>query len=140
MSCERQAAELSELHFLYSKELLEEIFRSDTQGEERVLTYLFKKQEPALSGELSHALRMTSGRMANILKALEKKKYVTRLSSRDDRRKVLVYLTEAGTHYIQPLYQQTLLDHQQLLEQMGESDATEFLRLIRKAIQIAQKK
>ena len=119
MSCERQAAELSEPRFLYSKELLEEIFRS---------------------GELSHALRLTSGRMANILKALEKKKYITRLSSRDDRRKVLVYLTEAGTRYIEPLYQQTLLDHQQLLERMGESDATEFLRLIRKAIQITQQK
>ncbi len=136
MSYQELAEELCELHFLYSKELSNIIAKAASQGEERVLLYLWRHQGQVLSGELTKELRLTSGRMANILRVLEKKKYIERRIDAQDKRKVKVILQEKGRVFIMDIYKRRLQEHQKLLEELGTKDSRELIRLMKKAIHI----
>jgi len=70
------------------------------QGEMKVLSYIAIAKHELLPGQLSSALEMTAGRIAGILRSLEKKGYITRRTDIADRRRVLVSITEQGREYI----------------------------------------
>lgn len=70
------------------------------QGEMKVLSYIAVAEHELLPGQLSAALEMTAGRIAGILRSLEKKGYITRRTDIADRRRVLVSITEQGSEYI----------------------------------------
>lgn len=124
------------MHFFYAKEFYTLLDQISGQGEDGVLTYLLKYNNKALSGELADKLRITSGRMANILKVLEKKNYIQREILPDDKRKVLVLLTEKGQEYIEKKYRTVMEQHELFLEQLGEDDAKEYIRLLKKVFHI----
>lgn len=63
-----------------------------------VLATLRRSGKPysQLPGELSKALGFTSGGMSNLLRRLEKLKYIKRVPNVDDERSILVNLTPLG--------------------------------------------
>lgn len=64
-------------------------------GEGAMMVILYRKGS-ATAGELSEFLRVGSGRIANLLKTSEKKGIIQREHCDDDKRKVMVTLTEKG--------------------------------------------
>lgn len=102
---------------------------SGIQGERRVLQYLHETKNPATPGEMSCFHRLTTARIANILLSLEKKGMIERRPDPDDRRKVMVYLTEAGTREAEKGRQECLSWIRCMLEYLGEDDARELVRL-----------
>lgn len=71
------------------------------QGEMRVLSYLCTSAQCDVQpGEIAAALDMTGGRIAGILRTLEKKGYIERTRSPGDRRNVLVNPTPSGLTHI----------------------------------------
>ncbi len=88
--------QLKELYFSKSPVGFEEFLR----GEMKVLSFISREDRELLPGQLSSALEMTGGRIAGILRSLEKKGYITRRTDELDRRRVLVSITENGSRYI----------------------------------------
>ncbi|WP_432651694.1 MarR family winged helix-turn-helix transcriptional regulator [Huintestinicola sp.] len=88
--------QLKELYFSRSPVGLEEFL----QGEMKVLSFINREDRELLPGQLSSSLEMTGGRIAGILRSLEKKRYITRRTDELDRRRVLVSITESGSRYI----------------------------------------
>lgn len=88
--------QLKELYFSRSPVGLEEFL----QGEMKVLSFINREDRELLPGQLSSSLEMTGGRIAGILRSLEKKGYITRRTDELDRRRVLVSITESGSRYI----------------------------------------
>ena len=63
------------------------------RGEEQLLLMLAHRDKAVCAGELAECVGLTSGRVANILKQLERKGYIERTPGTQDKRKVLVCLT-----------------------------------------------
>lgn len=108
-------------------------------GKTGVLTLLFRHTRPMLAGELASTLGLSTGRMASILKGLEGNGLVHRVSVPGDKRRVSVSLTPEGIQWAQGLYEHALAQVSRLLEDLGESDARDLLRLIEKMKQMAQR-
>ncbi len=132
------AEELTRLHY----ENLPEINRLGSmvsnRGEDGVVLCLYSSECALLAGELGERTGLSTGRIANILRKLEAKGFVKRIQDELDRRCVHVSLTEQGRAYAQGLKNSAVQAHGELLERLGSTDATEFVRIVRRCIRSAR--
>ena len=103
------------------------------RGEEQLLLTLAHRDN---AGELAECVGLTSGRVANILKQLERKGYIERTPGTQDKRKVLVCLTAAGREYAKQVYHKEVDGYAWLLCVLGEADAREFMRLLKQGVKL----
>ncbi|WP_124101114.1 MarR family transcriptional regulator [Ruminococcus sp. Marseille-P6503] len=108
------------------------------QGELKMLNYLSSNGSDNISpSDLCRNLYMTSARVAAALKSAERKGYVKRRISDSDRRVVIVSLTEEGRRYAQQKKDGLSKKLYRLLEQLGEKDSAELIRIIRRLTEIS---
>ena len=131
------ADELCDIHFLYARDLANVFEQHSTRGEEAALFWLSKLKNPVSAGELAARLGITSGRIANILSSLARKKLIERHRSSRDRRQINITLTEAGAAHIQQVYESAKASHISLLKKMGSGEAEDFIRLTSLAVKTA---
>lgn len=105
------------------------------KGENVLLSYLheFKVSTPSV---LAVVLDVTPARIAAILRSLEKKDFIFRGIDLEDKRRVVVELTEKGFEFAEKLRRDIAEHSLALFESLGENDATEFLRLIKKISEV----
>lgn len=109
------------------------------QGEGGILMYLFLKNDGVTAGELKDALGVGSSRIANALRTLEEKGMIDRKSSEFDRRCVCVFITDKGREYVDIQRREMLMRTRELLEELGEEDTEELLRILRKMCRIGKR-
>ena len=80
----------------HPREARDNRFSSTLCGEMAVMRLLHNSRQKMTAGELSSRLDMTTSRIAAVLGSLQKKGLLERESDEEDRRRVLVSLTEAG--------------------------------------------
>lgn len=107
-----------------------------SKGETGILTYLTFIRNNVLSGELTKALKLTSGRIASALKSLEKKGFIVRTVGVDDCRKVVVSATKEGIFHANMQKDKALNDLTAIFDHIGEEDAKEFVRILYKIFSI----
>lgn len=134
MDYRKLAEELCSIHYEYIKHNAYANSENIWKGEIGVLVYLLKHGEDTQAGDLSEALSLTTGRIANILKSLEQKKYIDRRRSIHDKRNITVSLTDTGRTFATEKYEYALQEHICLLEQLGTEDAKEYIRLNQKLL------
>jgi DNA-binding MarR family transcriptional regulator len=134
---DKLADELCDIHFLYARDLANVFEQHSTRGEEAALFWLSKLENPVSAGELAARLGITSGRIANILSSLDRKKLIERHRSSRDRRQINITLTEAGAAHIQQVYESAKASHISLLKKMGSGEAEDFIRLTSLAVRTA---
>lgn len=109
--------------------------RNARRGENGVLHGLARSDRPLTPSELAEMGHLSSARVANVLRSLEEKGLVTREHSQVDRRRVTVSLTEAG----RAEHERRKEEFEELacafLAQLGERDAQEILRILRRVNQ-----
>ncbi len=72
-----------------------------TEGEKGIMGLLFYRYpEAQYSGDLAILMKVGTGRIGNALKSLESKKFIKREADSEDKRKVLVSLTDEGYQWI----------------------------------------
>lgn len=108
-------------------------------GEVAVLRALVIAGGTLTPSELADRAWVSNARVANILRALEHKGLVERKHSQNDRRRVNVSLTQAGEAEIQAKQRDFENHAEAFLEQLGEEDTQEMVRLLRRANQIIDK-
>ena len=79
MSLDVLALEFTDMQLKYSKEISAFLDRASAFGQDRILIYLYKENDHILVGDLTNELQMSTGRIANILKELERKGYILRI-------------------------------------------------------------
>lgn len=108
-----------------------------TQGELKTLVYFITTgRENVLPTELSVELSLSTARVANTLNSLEKKGYITRSMSPQDRRKILVNITPSGREHVEQKRAEVHQKFTYLFLGMGNQDAKDFVRLISRAIEV----
>lgn len=101
-------------------------------GEVGIMIFLTNERNNVLSGDLAQELGLSSGRIAIALKSLESKGFILRKTDLADKRKVIVSFTEKGKQFAETGKQKYLEDTAALLEYIGEHDAKEFVRILKK--------
>jgi MarR family transcriptional regulator, 2-MHQ and catechol-resistance regulon repressor len=86
-------------HRLYQSEVISPL----TSTQFGVLETLYHLG-PLCQGELSEKLLKSSGNVTLVLDNLEKQGWIERIRQSDDRRKIVIHLTQAGKDLISPLF------------------------------------
>jgi len=105
---------------------------SRARGESGLLLYLFHVGQPMFPGTLTERLGLTTGRIANILKSLERSGLVERTPDREDKRRVLVALTPRGEALARAQNQAAVDFHAKLVSHLSEAEAQQFIALIQR--------
>lgn len=108
------------------------------RGECFVLRCLARSKKPLLPSDLSQQLHASTARVAVVLNTLEKKGLISRSIDPLDRRRILVSLTDAGREYAAAVRVQLCEGMKRLLEELGEQDAQEYLRITKRMLHISQ--
>ena len=129
-----EALALELLHTLDHKRRVppHEDISATMRGEMAVLRLLARENAAVTAGDLSRLLHMTTSRIAAVLGSLEKKQMILRQTDEDDKRRVLVTLTDKGSAFCQQRRQDVLRDTAALLEHLGQEDAEHFVRIIKR--------
>lgn len=85
-------------------------------------------------GDLSEHLRLSTARVANLLKSLERKGLATRTHDDADRRRVFVGLTDEGRALAHKKSEEMAANADAFIRELGEDDAKELIRLLRRTI------
>jgi DNA-binding MarR family transcriptional regulator len=103
-------------------------FNVYSQGEHQVLFYLYKNSgEAVVPSDISRYTNTSTARIATILNNLEEKGMLTREISREDRRKILVTITDKGRKKADAERCHFVNNIATVLERMGEERAQDFV-------------
>ncbi len=122
----------------YSKQLSQLTEFLNASGEYSILYLMYHEPDPHSAGEFAERLDLSPGRVANVLKALEKKGLIERKKDPSDGRRTMVTLTQKGREYICQTYTQAIDVYHSLIEEIGEHDTREFLRITKKLLEASR--
>ena len=94
-----------------------------------VLAYLKQSNEEVIAGDLAKELRVSTARIAVLLKKMEKNGLILRYNSASDARKTVVKITPKGTAYADQVREQLLSKAELLIEKVGKQDLDELIRI-----------
>ncbi len=109
------------------------------QGEAMAILYILSQKNIVLPSEISNELKISSARVAAMLNSLESKGYITRQMDKSDRRKILVDLTQEGKELAQKHSEAIAVHAAHMLETLGEHDALELVRIVKKLAELSSK-
>lgn len=101
------------------------------RGEYGVLRYLVFVEDHVSAGRLTEQLHVVPGRMTDILKSLEHKKWIKRQRDETDRRKVNVAITEEGRLQAKEMRQHISNEYRGMFQILGKKDTEELIRLLK---------
>ena len=102
------------------------------KGENALLLQLIASGGKSTPGALAEDLGVSAARIAAMLRSLEIKKLVERVCDEKYKRRVTVTITAAGKQFVESISEAVSKRAQALLEKLGEDDAREFLRILKK--------
>lgn len=120
------------------KNMMEKFNRAN-KGEIFVLNFLILRNAEVLPSELSAALNSSTARISALLGALEKKGQIEREIDKNNRRNILVTITEAGRERVEAEINEIEGLMAQIFTEMGEADTAEFIRLTKLFSELSQK-
>lgn len=85
---------------------------------------------------ISSQMNITPGRITHILTSLESKGYITREADKNDKRNVIVTLTEKSDPFIKNLSESHLKLHKDMLSGMEESERQQLVKTLKDLLKI----
>lgn len=134
MKTEQIAEELNQIQITHAKAFSRLADMFTLNGETGVLIWLNQQQRDVFAIDIIDHFGLTAGRVANIVKKLEQKGYLTREHNITDLRKSLIRLTKSGMDYADEQYAQMHGNHIRIVESLGEEEAVTMLRLLNRIL------
>lgn len=132
MDYEKLAREFMEtMHHMRGRKTQQQI-NDSMHGEQFVLFYISKHEGNVIPSEISNEMEISSARVAAALNSLEGKGLITRQIDVDDRRRILVNLTDAGKEQVKKHYESVMTFTTNMLKYLGEHDAEEIVRIMKR--------
>ena len=110
-----------------------------SRGEIFVLKILLFKGGTSTPTEISEAMKSTKGRISAILNSLEKKGFIGREIDKDNRRNIIVTLTDSGRDYVMKELRECYRIVAHVFEELGEEDSNKFVELTERVFQLMNK-
>lgn len=109
---------------------------AEMRGVPAVMRELVRAGGRLAPGEIASLTGVTDSRVANILHTMEARGWVTRTKGADDRRRVVVELTEAGRAEHERRADQFRRRCAELLSELGEDDARQMLHVMTRVAEV----
>lgn len=106
------------------------------KGEMFVLNYLKHHDNQAHPKNLSDEMIVSTARIAVILNHLEQDKLIMRIPDPTDNRQIIVRLSEKGIELLEKHHLEVVRYMAKILENLGEEDAREYVRIQKKLMNI----
>lgn len=134
MVYQKQARELMNYIILTerNRQSLLNVLSEVSKGEMAVLMYLMNEEDGVCASVISRFFKINTSRVAAILNSLSKKGMVQRQADSNDKRKIHIYLTEEGKVYTKQKVEILLSYMSDVLQYLGEDDAREYIRIMKK--------
>lgn len=110
--------------------------QENLKGEGCLLSYLESHHGESTPSDLCTALGVSAPRTAAMLRTLEQKGLLQRHADGSDKRRVVVTMTENGRRAAESRRQNLSERVRYALEQLGERDAREFIRILDRIVEI----
>lgn len=107
------------------------------KGENLLLAMLADIGGESTPGKLIERLDFTAARLSAITKSLEGKDLIVRIQNEEDKRSNIIALTPQGFAYCTALRKEIVDNALIIIEQLGEKDVHEFLRILGRLVDIA---
>lgn len=108
------------------------------RGEHFVLNYISEHEGNVTPSDISNEMGITSARIAAALNSLEKKGLILRRIDAEDRRRILIDMTDVGREQVKKHYQMILDTTTSMLRHLGEEDAKNYIRIMKKMAVFSQ--
>lgn len=107
------------------------------KGENMLMSILNSLGGQSTPGEIIQYFDFTPARLSALVKTLEAKGFVKKVHNKKDRRTSTIILTSEGTLHYMRYREQAIKNALVIVEQLGEEDVCEFLRIIKKVSDIS---
>ena len=134
MKTEKIAEELNQIQIEQARQLSQLANIFSLNGETGVMLWLNQQRSSIYAIDIIEHFGLTAGRVANIIKKLEQKGYLTREHNIEDLRKSHITLTQSGIDYANEQYSRMHENHMSFIETLGEEDASAALRIIKQLL------
>lgn len=105
------------------------ILDESTQGMKSVLLYLNEVKNKVSAGELSKKLKVSTARIAILIKKLLKNSYINKENDKKDARITIVSITEKGKEFIKKEKEKMINLVEELIKKIGIEDLETFLTI-----------
>lgn len=120
-----------------NKQELFEKMKINFKGENLMLALLMNLGGKATPGELMKYTECTAARLTAIAKSLETKGFVSRIQNSEDKRSTIIEMTSEGIAKFMSMQKEAIESILNVIEKLGENDAEEFIRLIKRISEIS---
>ncbi len=100
-----------------------------------VLCELENRKEGMTAGEIANMFRVTTARVARMLNTLEEKKFIERLKDDNDKRIIIVKITEDGKNFLCDFKKQRLEDISYAIGDISDDDLEIFFQVTEKMLE-----
>lgn len=128
---------LSALALLYKTKALKNVL-SILSGETFILAHLNDLGGKSTPSALAQNCDFTPSRLSAIIKALEAKNFINRIENENDKRSILVQITDTGKVFIENKVEKISSHTMFVIQSLGEEDSQHFVRIINKILEAEQ--
>lgn len=100
---------------------------------------LFTKTDSLSIKHIASSMDLTAGRITHILTSLEKKKFIKRKVDENDKRNVVVYITQNSQPFLKNINKSHIKLHEEILEKISEDKQKLVLDSLREVIKALRK-
>lgn len=118
-------------------EALFEKLKFSLKGENMLMSILNSLGGQGTAREITQYFDFTPARLSALVKTLEAKGFVKKIQNEDDRRTSTIILTSEGAMQYLRYREEAIRNALVLIEQLGEEDVDELLRIIKKISDIS---
>ena len=104
-------------------------------GEKAVLLWLGTRKTDTYAIDIIDHFGLTPGRVANIVKSLEKRAFIERIWDAKDQRKARILLTDTGEAASMEVLGCASAANIWLIDFLGEDDAVQFIDMLKRALE-----
>ena len=108
-----------------------------SHGEMSILAHLCYRENGACAGAIGESLEMTVPRVSAAISTLQEKGLVTKERDPEDKRKIHIYVSREGRLLVEEKKRELEDAVTSLLSRLGEDDAGEYVRIIKRINKIA---
>lgn len=137
MNSELLASQILETFDKINAEKILNKLKLSLKGENLLVSILAEIGGESTPGKLIDKLDFTAARLSAITKSLESKGFIQRIQNEKDKRSTIIALTQQGYQHYVKLRQEIAENALTIIEQLGEKDVQEFLRIIGRIVNIA---
>lgn len=138
MDKEKLTIELIEAFDSVNKTDILNRFRIALKGEDLLICILVRMGGVSTPGQIGEFVEYTPARLSAVLKNLESKGFITKRQDELDKRYSIIEITDKGLEYERELEKEVIGNSLFIVEQLGEKDCAEFLRIVKRLVEIAK--